>query len=286
MPGITRYRQQTGSSRSVRVAAQFDTAAASREYLQTVETPGPAGRFMRSRLRLVQTVLADCPGGDLVDIGCGPGILTRTLLRSRPGDFRITALDLSPSMIRQCVASAHGSGDVHVAVGNLERLPFKDGGFDVAIATGVLEYADVRAAVDEVARVVRPGGLVVVSMLNPKSLYRIVEWFVYWPLLRILAVIERSLGVPLEHRHGGESSGIRAVTPGKICGLLAGAGMVTVEVVHFDVTPLVPPVDRIRAFERARTSLTNADRVATGWKRWLATGYLVVASRSGAETRR
>ncbi len=286
MPGIARYRQQTGSSRSVRAAAQFDTTAASLEYLQAVETPGPAGRFMRSRLRLVQNVLADCPGGDLVDIGCGPGILTRTLLRSRPCDFRITALDLSPSMIRQCVASAHGTGDVHAAVGNLERLPFKDGGFDVAIATGVLEYADVRVAVGEVARVVRPGGLVVVSMLNPKSLYRIVEWFAYWPLLRILAVIERSVGVSQEHRHDGEFSGIRAVTPGKLCRLLAGAGMVTVEVVHFDVTRLVPPFDRIGVLERADTNPANGDKIATGWKRWLATGYLVVARRSCPETRR
>jgi len=275
--GVAKGRHRTGSSRRVRVTEQFDTAAASLEYLQAVKDPGPAGRFMRSRLRLVQDVLADCPGGDLVDIGCGPGILTRTLLTTRPCDFRITAVDLSPSMIRRCVASARGAGEVHAAVGNLETLPFKDAGFDVAIATGVLEYADIRSAVEEVARVVRPGGLVVISMLNPKSLYRLVEWFAYWPLLRIRAVIERSLGVGREHGH--KSASIRAVAPGKLCRLLAGAGLVTVDVVHFDVTPLVPPLDRMGVFERGNTDPEKEARIATGWRRWLATGYLVVARR-------
>ena len=277
MLGVSKGRHRTGSSRSVRVTEQFDTAAASLEYLQAVKDPGPAGRFMRSRLRLVQDVLAGCPGGDLVDIGCGPGILTRTLLTSRPCDFRITALDLSPSMIRRCIASARGAGEVHAAVGNLETLPFRDAGFDVVVATGVLEYADILAAVEEVARVIRPGGLVVVSMLNPRSLYRLVEWFAYWPLLRIWAVIERLLGAPREHGH--KSASIRAVTPGKLGRLLAGEGLVTVEVVHFDVTPLVPPLDRMGVFKRGNTDPAQEARIATGWRRWLATGYLVVARR-------
>ena len=61
----------------------------------------------------------------------------------------------------------------HLLEGRIEELPFPDASFDLVTATGVLEYADVDAALAELARVLRPGGRGVVSYPNPHAVYGI-----------------------------------------------------------------------------------------------------------------
>ena len=56
-------------------------------------------------------------------------------------------------------------------VSKIESLPFADGSFDAVLATGVLEYSELERALPELARVLRPGGLAVVSYPNPRNLY-------------------------------------------------------------------------------------------------------------------
>ena len=58
-----------------------------------------------------------------------------------------------------------------IVQGKIEDLPFPDAASDVAIATGVLEYADVDAALRELRRVLRPAGVAVVSYPNPGNFY-------------------------------------------------------------------------------------------------------------------
>jgi len=107
-------------SRKERVAAQYGSAQLADEYAQAYHDTGPQGRFLRARLRLMQDILASCPGGDLLDAGCGPGVMAQTLLKSRPGDFRISVLDQSWAMVDYCAASARSIGQVYPAVGQLE----------------------------------------------------------------------------------------------------------------------------------------------------------------------
>ena len=98
-------------------------------------------------------------------------------------------------MVRYCVRNADKDGKLVASVGDLEALPFDDASFDITITTGVLEYLDARTAIGEISRVTRPGGMVVASMLNPLSPYRLTQWFLYWPALRAAGAIERMLGV-------------------------------------------------------------------------------------------
>jgi len=46
---------------------------------------------------------------------------------------------------------------------------------------------DAQAAIGQLSRVTRPGGVVLVSMLNPANPYRLTEWFLYWPALRVFS---------------------------------------------------------------------------------------------------
>ena len=88
--------------------------------------------------------------GSVVDVGCGPGIYVQRITVERP-DLRVVATDLSPGM-RPTV------------VGDAVRLPYADDAFDAGLAMHMLYHAsDIPAAISQLRRVVRPGGVVVVS---------------------------------------------------------------------------------------------------------------------------
>jgi len=266
-------------SREVRVRAQYDHAQAAADYLRGTYGSRPEGRFQRSRLQLTLKILASHPGGDLLDVGCGPGVMALALLTSRPGDFRITVLDQSLAMIKYCSASTCDSGQINPTVGQVEALPFAAMSFDLALVMGTLEYADARAAVRELSRVIRPGGVLIATMLNPLSPYRLAEWFLFWPFLRFLEAVERCVGVPAERRHGARITGIRAFPAGMLRRLLMQVGLQPIDLVHFDVTPLLPPLDRLRLIARMADRTGSERTVTRGWRRWMGTGYLVVARR-------
>jgi ubiquinone/menaquinone biosynthesis C-methylase UbiE len=262
------------------VTAQYNSAQSAADYASSNRTSGHAGQFFRSRLQLVQDILEPNLGGDLLDAGCGPGVMARALLESRPHDFRITVLDQSPAMVKHAAASASEVGKVGPVVGQLEAMPLTAASFDVTLVMGALEYADARAALREISRVTRRGGLVVVTMLNPLSLYRFTEWFVYWPLRRALEAIERVSGVPAERRHAARATGIRAFPAGTLCRLMAQADLHPLDVIHYDVSPLVPPLDRAPKLVQMAERIVPERSAERWWGRALATAYLITARRA------
>ncbi|MFF4728743.1 class I SAM-dependent methyltransferase [Streptomyces mirabilis] len=260
------------------VHVQFDDPSFAASYAAGYQSSGPAGRYFSSRFHAVFQILNRCPGGDLLDVGCGPGMFVQRVLDTRHGDFRITAVDRAPAMIAE-IAGRTAGAEVELAVGEAEALPFPDASFDVVVAMGVLEYCDPSVVLRELDRVVRPNGLVLVSMLNPLSPYRLFEWAVYWPLLRLLGQVEGLLGLPPERRHGVPKSGIRALSAGRMRRRMREAGLCPVDVVHYDLTPSVPPFDRfVGRWTRRHERL--ADTVSRGVCHWPGTAYLVAATHS------
>ncbi|MDH6522290.1 class I SAM-dependent methyltransferase [Streptomyces sp. SAI-090] len=264
-------------SRDAAVTAQFGDSSAAVGYAAAYEGWAPATRYFLSRLHVVDESLRSCAGGDLLDVGCGPGMLVHHLLDTRPGDFHITACDRSAEMIE---AVAHRVGDadrVRLSVARIEDMPFPDHSFNVVLAMGVLEYTDTRRALDEISRVIRPGGLVVVTMLNPRSPYRLFEWCVYWPALRALGRVERLLGVPPHRCHGAPKSGIRAVSSRRLRRLLRDAGLRPEDTVFYDLTAWLPPLDKVirRRFRQWRSHPETT--VSRRMRRWLGSAYLIAA---------
>ncbi|MFF4117501.1 class I SAM-dependent methyltransferase [Streptomyces sp. NPDC001714] len=262
--------------RDIRV--QFNDPSFAASYAASYQGSGPAGRYFSSRLQATFEALGRSPGGDLLDVGCGPGIFVRSVLDTRPGDFRISAVDQALAMITEAADRTAGTG-VELAVGRAEALQFPDARFDVVVAMGVLEYCDPSVALRELHRVLRPDGLVLVSMLNPLSPYRLFEWGVYWPLLRLLGQVEGLLGLPPERRHGVPKSGIRALPAGRLRRRMREAGLRPIDVVHYDLTPSVPPIDRL-VHRWTRRRERPADTVGRSLWRWPGTAYLVAATRS------
>jgi ubiquinone/menaquinone biosynthesis C-methylase UbiE len=281
---LSGMKRETGRndrpSRDDAVVVQYQDTHAVSGYVAGYDGWGPSARYYRSRRYVVDEALQACSGGELLDAGCGPGMLVSHLLHTRPNDFTITACDQSAAMIDAVAERVGGSEQVRLSIARIEDMPFASESFDVVLATGVLEYADAGAALRECARVVRPGGLVVVTMLNPQSPYRLFEWCLYWPLRRLLGRVERALGVPPQRRHGARTTGIRAVGAAWLRRMMQEAGLAAEDTVFYDITPLVPPVDKVARRWAQRWRHRPETTVSRGALRCLGTAYLVTGRRT------
>jgi 2-amino-4-hydroxy-6-hydroxymethyldihydropteridine diphosphokinase len=110
-------------------------------------------------------VLAPAPGERLLEVGSGTGVICRLIApRLLPGGS-ITGMDISPEFARHAQRYAAEAGLEHVITfdtGNAESLPYVEGAFDGSLASRMLLHAiDPERIVHQLARVVRPGGRVV-----------------------------------------------------------------------------------------------------------------------------
>lgn len=117
--------------------------------------------------------------GRVLDVGGGTGALALRLHAALAAD--VTVLDPTPEMLAHIPAE----GPVHAVLGTAERMPFPDDEFDALIVTDAFHhFRDQPGAVAEFARVVRPGGGVLVVELDPRG----------W--MRAIVFGERLLGEP------------------------------------------------------------------------------------------
>jgi SAM-dependent methyltransferase len=94
--------------------------------------------------------------GRLLLLGCGAGRHTRALRRERP-DLIVHGSDLSLTAVREAVRQRDGA---YYTVADALALPYRDGAFDLVILFDLLEHVpDVGRAVDEIAHVLRRGGV-------------------------------------------------------------------------------------------------------------------------------
>jgi len=103
----------------------------------------------------------------VLDVGCGTGHLLRTLGRRYPDARRLCGIDAAPQMIATARAFA-GDDRLSFSVGVAERLGFPDGTFDLVVSTTSFDHwTDQQAGLIECARVLRPGGeLVLVDQFS------------------------------------------------------------------------------------------------------------------------
>jgi len=132
-------------------------------------------RIIRERRDRYRTELTDeavlaaadpCHGLDVLDAGCGEGYLTREM--ARRGARQVTGADLSPALIAAAQAASPGQTAVRFREADVAALPFADASFDLAVVNHLLnDLPDITAPADEFARVLRPGGRLVILMLHP-----------------------------------------------------------------------------------------------------------------------
>lgn len=103
------------------------------------------------------------PGSRTLEVGCGEGRVTRDL--SRRG-HNMVAIEPSRSLLAS--AKAAGSSDQRYAIADGMSLPFRKGAFDVVVAYNVLQVVDdLDVTLEEVARVLAPGGRLCACIAHP-----------------------------------------------------------------------------------------------------------------------
>ena len=136
------------------------------------------GRSVEGYLR--ENPLPLAAGARVLDAGCGTGLLTLAFLRAhrRPAD--ITSIDLSVRSLQTARRAAEKlkpapRREVTFAQANALQLPFADETFDLVMTSGVLEYLPLRDGLQEMARVLAPGGLLFFVPVRPSPLTLLLE---------------------------------------------------------------------------------------------------------------
>lgn len=132
-----------------------------RERYRTQETDPYGTAFNYGRKKIRQAMLAalgsDGSGRMVLDAGCGTGFFARAL---EARNFRVTGIDLAWEMLGR----AREDVDARVIFGDVRVLPFPDATFDAVVSVEVVRYLrDAERAIAEYRRVLRPGGICIVT---------------------------------------------------------------------------------------------------------------------------
>lgn len=121
---------------------------------------------------------------NILDLGCGEGRLTRWLAQSKRGqggDFTVHGADFSPEMIAHARA-LNGDLPATYGVGDAMALPFPDNSFDLIVScTAPNNFPDLDDALDEIRRVLRPGGVFCATIINSREAARFARYIYYSP---------------------------------------------------------------------------------------------------------
>jgi demethylmenaquinone methyltransferase / 2-methoxy-6-polyprenyl-1,4-benzoquinol methylase len=168
--GPPKMTKQSGTLPPDRVRTMFDRIAPVYDVMNRVMTAGLDQRWRR------RTVLAVVRSGDRVlDAACGTGDLA--ILAAKQG-AKVTGLDFSEQML---VRARRKAPELEWLQGDLLALPFPDGSFDAAtVGFGIRNVADLQGGIDELRRVLRPGGrLAILEITQPRGPVRVFYslWF-------------------------------------------------------------------------------------------------------------
>lgn len=164
MSWLRRIFRRPASSAEIR--AFFNRAAEDAEHYPGTIDP----RILH--VKLVLSHLGDLEGKRVADVGCGKGRFARIVKERYPG-ASVHAVDLAEAML------AHVPAGIHRCAASMTALPLATGSCDGAYATESLEHAvDIPAAVDELCRIVKPGGRIVIIDKNAAAWGRLKtpEW--------------------------------------------------------------------------------------------------------------
>ncbi|HUK42827.1 MAG TPA: class I SAM-dependent methyltransferase [Candidatus Bathyarchaeia archaeon] len=129
--------------------------------------------YFRAQIKIMQSMLSGESAGTVLDIGCAAGSEVPAL---RAMGHKVIAADFSERMVQVCKRRFAEDAAVQVLCAPADRLPLSDGSVDHVVCLGVFEYLpDYSPALSEIARVLRPNGLLVLAVPTAISAFNVGE---------------------------------------------------------------------------------------------------------------
>ena len=152
------------------------------------------GRIYQERARRALACVDDVglsAGAPVLEIGCGPGVIATAMARK---GLTVSAIDTLREMVDRTNAMAHTAGmgsRVFAQPGHISNVPFADATFELVVLIGVTEWlVSMTQPLEEISRVLKPGGHLIISADNN------------WPLHQILDPVFNPALKPLKRRIG------------------------------------------------------------------------------------
>lgn len=247
-----------------------------KEYASEYFGNNPQAHFFKIRLQRVRELLGDFVEGKVLDIGCGPGVIGETFC-DKPINYY--GIDISEEMIKECTNAFGHDPRFQFAVGRAEDLPFPDSSFDVVLCLGIFEYIqNIRLALIEVARVLKPKGIIIVTMLNKNSLHRLWQRFGYAKLNNKV----RELGHLLtgeKNIPGSKRLELSLYSETTFRNLVTSIGFEIEDLMYYDFDVLLPLMDSL--FPKISVSLSNKLEILCRSKiKFLGVGFMLKCRKS------
>ena len=204
-------------------------------------------------------------GSSILDVGSGGGFIAASL-----ADAGFNVFGVDPSQSATIEASNHVEASFAAAVG--ESLPFSDASMDAAVCSEVLEHVESAGdVIEEISRVLRPGGVLVFSMPNRTLLSR-------WLLIYLAQRFSFTKVLP-DDLHEWD----RFITPGEFDELAAGVGLVVTDLqgVSLPLRNIPLAIAGLVALKRGRISYATAGaRVHLGLSSFRSVAYIGAATKT------
>jgi ubiquinone/menaquinone biosynthesis C-methylase UbiE len=267
------------------VIKHFDRSA--HGYGESYRGNSPTSYFFKTRLSIVACRLKAIPHGKLLDVACGPGVMVETCVGE---GFEYFGLDISKEMIAECRKRFADLDDAHFYIGKMQNLPFPDDCFDVLLCMGGLEYvpaAEEVAARLEMIRVVRPGGLLMVSHLNGMSPYWLWHRFVYQNSRSIARFALHYLRMVRSGRRSAyrdDRVPLRQFTVRSSRRIIEAGCQVVGEPVYYCINLFFPPFDE--KYPRLSVRICEwLEKLGESPLRWLAMAFILVVRKQAERPR-
>lgn len=197
-------------------------------------------KFIQRKLRVEELLASEKPGR-LLDVGCGTGPMAPEFLQR---GWKFHGLDIAPKMIEHARRRFVDERRAMFYVGKIEQVEFPSNHFDAVIAMGLLEYlnnAELTAAMKEMSRVLKPGGVMVISVIQPRSLDSLMR--------QALALPTRCLK-PLYMKLRGKQFDLdglvhRQFSVAALERMMADVGCVREDHAYYNLVPLPFPFDKL-----------------------------------------
>jgi demethylmenaquinone methyltransferase / 2-methoxy-6-polyprenyl-1,4-benzoquinol methylase len=211
---------RTGTLEEGQVRAMFDRIARVYDLMNSVMTAGLHHRWRERAADLA----AVGPGGRALDVASGTGDLAIELARRVGPTGTVVGSDFSEAMLDR---AREKSSAVTWEWANALELPYPDGGFDAAtVGFGARNFSDLDRGLAEMARVVRPGGRVVILEITTPQRPPLSTFFSIW-FDRIVPALGKLAGDPDAYAYL-PSSVKRFPAPDALAGRMVATGLTDV----------------------------------------------------------